>query len=122
MRKFLAVAIFVSLGAQAQEVYLIRTLPKIDLDKPGALAALEKERPAQYQRVMDEVRRAERMDCRAEVQLFRAGAQLRRGPCPAYLIGTSYPAKTRVSVPTGDGIYSITAYIDPAGDRLAPAK
>jgi hypothetical protein len=122
MRKLLAAAIFAALAAQAQQVNTFRSIPAIDLDKPGALAALEQENPADYRRVMQTVRRAERMDCRAELQLYRAGVDLKGGPCPSYLIGTSYPAKTLLSVLSGNGIYTITVYIDPAADRMTPAR
>ena len=118
MRKVLAVAFFVSLGAQAQ----FYTVPTVNLDKPGALAALAQEKPADYRRVMEEVRRAERMDCRVEMKLYRAGAKLRGGPCPSYFIATSYPAKTHVSVAGSSALYTITAYIDPKADRMAPAR
>ena len=117
MRAFLVTALFVAFGAQAEGI------PKtIDLDRPGALSALEKAKPDHYRAVVQRVSEVERMNCAPSPGLLRAQRPAEHERCRAYLIGTSYPAKVHLYIPLGDERYVITAYVDPTLDHLVQAK
>jgi hypothetical protein len=117
VRSILLAASLVALGAQAQGV------PQtIDLDKPGALAALEKAKPDHYRAVIERVSQVERMNCAPAPGMLRAKRPAEHERCHAYLIGTSYPAKVHLLVPVEQSRYVITAYVDPSQDRLLPAR
>jgi hypothetical protein len=107
----LAAALLASMAANAQTV---------NLDRPGALAALEKERPDHYRTVLMTVRATERMNCAIDLRAYRAGDG--KGACRSHLIRTSYPAQVALWIPVGDAQYTITAYLDRSFDRISPAK
>lgn len=111
MRLLPAAAMLITLNANAEI---------INLDKPGALAALEKEHPAHYQRVQMAVRAAERMNCAVDLKAYRAGDM--KKACRSHLIRTSYPAQVFLSIPVGKSEYTITAYLDPSLDHISRAK
>jgi hypothetical protein len=115
MRKYLAVAFFVPFAAQAQ----LHRIPTVNLDKPGALAALEREKPEHYRTVVNTVRAAERMHCGVDWKALQVGD---RNPCRSHLIRTSYPAQVFLSIPFDDAVYGVTAYLDTSLDRLSRAK
>ena len=111
MRMMLAAALLASLGANAETV---------NLDRPGALAALEKERPADYRTVLMTVRATERMNCAVDLRAYQAGD--RKNACRSHLIRTTYPAQVALFIPVGRTQYTITAYLDHSLDRVSPAK
>lgn len=117
MRALLVAALFTALGAQAQPIG-----KTVDLDKPGALAALEKSNPHHYQAVIKRVSQVEHMNCAPSPGLLRAQRPAEHARCRSYLIGTSYPAKVHLFIPIEQSQYVITAYVDPALDRLMPAR
>ncbi len=117
MRSLLLAASLVALGAQAQG-----STPTIDLDKPGALAALEKSNPDHYRVVIERVSQVEKMNCAPAAGLLRAQRPAEHERCRSFLIGTSYPAKVHLFVPVEESRYVITAYVDPSQDRLSPAR
>ena len=114
MRAILVTALFIAFGAQAEGIP--RT---IDLDRPGALAALEKQRPDHYRAVVQTIRAAEKMHCGIDYRLLRTGD---RNPCSSYMIRTSYPAQVSLSIPVDESRYVVTAYLDTSLDRVSPAK
>ena len=115
MRKFLALAFLVSLGAQAQ----FYKVPTVNLDKPGALAALAQEKPEHYRTVVDTLRAAEKMHCGVDWKALQVGD---KNPCRSHMIRTSYPAQVSLSIPFEDAVYVVTAYLDTSLDRASPAK
>jgi hypothetical protein len=116
MRSILAAAlVLAALGAHAQ---LATRLPT-DLDKPGALAKLEKERPDHYRAVLRTAHATERMHCAVDFKLLQIGD---KNPCKSYIIRTSYPAQVALTIPLDDALYAMTVYLDPSADRLSYAK
>jgi hypothetical protein len=111
MRMLFAAAACVALNAGAQS---------INLDRPGALAALEKERPDHYRTVLMTVHATERMNCAIDLRAYQAGDMKRA--CRSHLIRTSYPAQVFLAIPVDKMVYTITAYLDHSQDRIAPAK
>ena len=101
MRILIAAILWSALAAQAAAVHVV------DLDKPGALDALKRDKPehyAQVARAMDKVQ-AVPYEARGQHNLFLDG----RKPDPTRRqIETSHPAKTRLMVPIGDVNYRIT--------------
>lgn len=87
---------------------------RIDLDRPGALSALRGARPDHYAAVMQQVRHVASQQCKVEVPLYHAGANLDldRLPCHAMVVKTSWPAQTELQVPLEDRVYRITVYLD----------
>lgn len=117
MRSLLLAASLIALGAHTQGM-----AQTIDLDKPGALAALEKAKPDHYRAVIERVSQVERMNCAAAAGMLRARRPAEHERCRSFLIGTSYPAKVHLFVPVEESRYVITAYVDPSQDRLLPAR
>jgi hypothetical protein len=93
----------------------------VNLDKPGALAALQREKPADYQAVMEEVRHA-RKECRLDGVKRAADPHPGREHCKSYLIDTVYPGRIRLSVPVRELHYVLTVRLDDGRERLSPAK
>src|SRR3569832_2189294 len=116
MRKYLAVVFLVSLGAQAQ----FHTVPTVNLDKPGALASLEKERPDDYRTVLMTIHATERMKCGVDLKAYQAGDI--KHACRSHIIRTSYPAQVFLSIPLQHVHYTVTAYLDHSLDHVSPAK
>ena len=87
---------------------------RIDLDRPGALAALRGARPDHYAAVMQQVRHVASQSCKVEVPLYHAGTNLDldRLPCHAMIVKTSWPAQTELEVPLENRVYRITVYLD----------
>lgn len=111
MRALLATVAFVSLGAGAQT---------IDLDRPGALASLERTRPDHYRTVLGTVRATERMHCAVDLKAYRASDM--KKACTSHIIRTTYPAQVALFIPVDHVRYTITAYLDHSLDRVSPAK
>jgi hypothetical protein len=111
MRAIAAAALFLSLNAIGQTV---------NLDKPGALASLEKEKPDHYRTVLNTVRATERMNCAIDLKAYQAGDM--KHACRSHLIRTSYPAQVVLLVPVEGASYVITAFLDHSLDHISPAK
>ncbi len=99
----LLLASFAAFGARTASV----TMRLVDLDKPGALEALKRDRPQDYSRVLraaDEVQ-AVPIESRGQHGLFLDEEK----PDPTRRrIETSDPAKTKITVPAGNVLYSLT--------------
>jgi hypothetical protein len=113
MRYLLAAALLFSLAAQAQQIQ------RVDLDKPGALAALEREKPEHYRTVVNTLRAAEQMHCGVDWKALQVGD---RNPCRSHMIRTSYPAQVSLSIPIDDAMYVVTAYLDTSLDHVSHAR
>jgi hypothetical protein len=100
MRALALLAVLASLAVQA-------AVEVVDLDKPGALATLMRDKPDHYKQVlraMDDVQ-AVPDDPTGRRNLFLD----QRTPDPTRRrVETSQPAKTRLTIPIGDVNYRIT--------------
>jgi len=78
----------------------------VDLDRPGALAAIERQDKPLYERIQGVLKAAEVEPCDTLPKLvqaqFRAGVET----CNGYEILTSYPAKIRVTFRIDDTLYA----------------
>ena len=117
MRNLIGIALWVALGVQAADV----SAQAVDLDPPGALEALQQDKPEHYAKVLEMMEKIQavpyapsgQMDLRREVQ---APDATRRS------IETSRPAKTRLAVPVDGTEYRITVIYTKNPAPLAPVK
>jgi hypothetical protein len=116
VRNFFIVMLWAALAVQAAT-----PSRAMDLDKPGALEALKKDRPDHYSKVVESMDKVQAVpysskgqhDLRLEVQK----------PDPTRRqIETSNPAKTRITIPVGDVEYRITVLYTKHPATLNPAK
>jgi hypothetical protein len=100
----------------------------VDLDRPGALDAIERQDKSLYQRIQGVLKAAEIEPCDTLPKLvqtrFRAGVEV----CDGHAILTSFPAKIRVAFRIDETLYAsnvvqprITASAHPAVDGAATA-
>ncbi|MGE5096613.1 MAG: hypothetical protein ACM3SO_15870 [Betaproteobacteria bacterium] len=115
MRAFLVAALFVSFGAAAQSP------GPVDLDRPGALEALQKDNPAHYQTVMERVKAVGGETCESAARIYRTQPEQRTAACRSRQLRTSFPAQTRERIHVGDALYVITIYLDPKTYKLSRA-
>lgn len=107
MSRMLVAALLISTASAADARPI-----EVDLDRPGALEALEKERPAHHKRVMEAISKAQAIlvDERPSVQKAEAV------PLDPRLKGAgpvlpSYPAKKRLVIPIDEVVYRVTAHM-----------
>src|SRR5690349_5888110 len=79
-----------SLGLSANPGRAART---VDLGAPGALEALEQERPDHYSKVVKILRIAGDVSCETLPKLLKAQYDVAAARCSSALVLTSYPAK-----------------------------
>jgi hypothetical protein len=112
MRNAIAVCLLalVSLAAAAATL----EVKTVDLDKPGALDALARDRPAHYRKVMEEIEKAQAIHV-DPVPVTR-DARMDERSKDATIILPSDPAKKRISVFVDLIEYRVTAHMtkDPA--------
>lgn len=112
MRNAIAVCLlgFVSLAATAVTLE-VRT---IDLDKPGALEALERDNPSHYKQVMKEIEKAQAIH--VEPRPVTRDARMDERSRDATILLPSHPAQKRIAVIVGMIEYRVTARMtkDPA--------
>ena len=65
----------------------------VDLDSPGALAAIEKESPDHYRKIVEILRVSETVSCETLPQVLRVQYGVADTQCNAYTILTSLPPK-----------------------------
>ncbi len=94
----------------------------VDLNKPGALEALQVEHPDHYTQVMEHVRALESHVCTTPPKAIPVKPTPEQSACEMRVISTSFPAKASLSLPVEDIVYRITVSLDPAGYRLRPAR
>ncbi|MGZ5079276.1 MAG: hypothetical protein ACXWHZ_07020 [Usitatibacter sp.] len=117
MRNLIVIALWVALGVQAADV----ASRAVDLDPPGVLEALERDKPEHYAKVLEMMERIQavpytpsgQMDLRREVQTPDA---TRRS------IETSRPARTRLKVLVDDTEYLITVVYTENPATFTPVK
>jgi hypothetical protein len=117
MRTWIFIALFAAFGVQAAGA----PSQSVDLDKPGALEALQKNKPAHYAKVRETMDKVQAVpfsekgqhDLRLEVQ---------EPDVTRREIETSFPAKTRLTVPVDDTEYMITVVYTKDPATVVPAK
>ena len=95
---------------------------RVDLDKPGALEALERENPEHFRRVSGILTLATEMPCHIDIfaKVIRARFDAEEAKCGVPL-QTSDPAKRRLSFVLGETNYVSIVKMKQT-ERLVPAK
>jgi hypothetical protein len=117
MRTWIVITLFVVFGVQAAGV----PSQSVDLDTPGALEALQRDNPEHYAKVIELVEKVQAVpftekgqhDLRLEVQ---------KPDITRRQIETSFPAKTRLTVPVEGTEYKITVVYTKDPATVIPAK
>jgi hypothetical protein len=78
----------------------------VDLDRPGALQAIERDDAALYTRIRGVLDAAQAQTCETLPQLVHAQFQATLGTCSTFSILTSFPPKRRISFVIDDTGYS----------------
>jgi hypothetical protein len=78
----------------------------VDLDRPGALEAIERGNPALYERIRGVLDAAQAKPCETLPQMLKTQFQATLGMCSNYAILTSFPPKRRISFVIDDTGYS----------------
>ncbi len=120
MRRLIPVVLCsIALSAQAQGFIRLPTVT-IDLDKPGALAALERDNPKHYAAVMKRVDEVQTVDYSE-----RGVRDLGYRPVPDPASGNlklSDPAQNRINVPVEGIVYAITVRYTKDPATFVPAR
>ena len=94
----------------------------IDLDRPGVLDQVRRERPARFEAISQVLRAAERLPCKeGELKTLRTRFDVRDLACTTLLM-TSDPPKRRVAFAVGDEHYIAVVTMKDTDGRLLPAK
>ena len=91
----------------------------VNLDAPGALEALKKDRPAHYEKVIEAMDRVQAVPY-SEKAVHDLFAKL--GEPSGQGVETSLPAKTRLTVPVEDTNYLVTVIYVKNPATIVPAK
>ena len=117
MRTWIAIALVAAFGVQAAGV----PSPSVDLDKPGALEALQREKPAHYAKVLEMMEKVQAVPFSEKGQ-HDLRLELQKPDVTRRQIETSFPAKTRLTVPVDDTEYKITVVYTKNPGTIVPAK
>lgn len=94
----------------------------IDLDRPGVLDQVKRERPRQFEAISEVLRAAERLPCKeGALRTLRTRFDVSELACTMLLM-TSYPPKRRVTFALGEERYVAVVSMKDAGGKLLPAK
>jgi hypothetical protein len=97
--------------------------PEVDLDKPGALEALERDHPQHHKRILEEISKAQTIYVdpvpTAQNAAVRTDDPRRKG---ASLVLPSSPAKKRLAIPIEGVVYRVTAHMTEEPGKLEKAK
>jgi hypothetical protein len=119
--KSIAVAVALAITA-ALPAYGGSAKPTIDLDRPGALDQVRRERPQQVEAISQVLRVAEHLPCKeGELKTLRIQFNVRDMACTMLLM-TSDPPKRRVSFALGEERYVAVVTMKDTGGRILPAK
>jgi len=114
MRAFLVVASLAAFAAHGDGLDRY-----VDLDRPGALEALNASNPGHYRGVMQAVS-SQKVACESRWSMLKIAKDT--GPCSASLLLTSFPPKSHLTVPLDGTLYAITVRFDTRAYRLTPAR
>jgi hypothetical protein len=94
----------------------------IDLDRPGVLDRVKRDRPEQFEAISQVLRVAERLPCKeGELKTLRTRFDVRDLACTTLLM-TSDPPKRRVAFALGEERYVAVVTMKDTGGHLLPAK
>jgi hypothetical protein len=94
----------------------------IDLDRPGALDQVKRERPQQVEAISQVLRVAERLPCKeGELKTLQVRFDVRDLACTMVLM-TSYPPKRKVTFALGAERYVAVVTMKDTAGRIVPAK
>jgi len=97
--------------------------PEIDLDQPGAMETLQRNRPAHYTKVVEAISKAQTIHVEPTPTTQHAGIGTddprRKG---ASNVLSSNPAKKRLVIPIDDAVYRVTAHLTRDPGKLEKAK
>jgi len=122
--KSIRIAVAVAIAAAAALPVLAAGGHKgpIDLDRPGALDQVKRERPGQFEAISQVLRAAERLPCReGELKALRTRFDVRELACTTLLM-TSDPPKRRVTFSLGEERYIAVVTMKDTNGKLLPAK
>ena len=117
MRTWIVFVLFAVFGVQAAGV----PSQSVDLDQPGALEALQKDNPAHYAKVLEMMEKVQAVPF-AERGQHDLRLDVQKPDVTRRQIETSYPAKTRLTVPVEGTEYKITVVYTKNPATLAPAR
>jgi len=97
--------------------------PEVDLDKPGAMEALQRDRPDHYSKVVEAISKAQtiHVDPRPTTQHAGASTDDPRRKGLSYIL-PSNPAKSRVGVTVDRVSYRVTAHLTKDPGKFEKAK
>lgn len=97
--------------------------PEIDLDKPGAMETLQRNRPEHYDKVAEAISKAQTIHVEPAPTTQHAGIGTddprRKG---ASNVLSSNPAKKRLVIQVDDAVYRVTAHLTKDPGRFEKAK
>lgn len=94
----------------------------IDLDRPGVLDRVKRDRPEQFEAISQVLRIAERLPCKeGELKTLRIQFDVRDLACTTLLM-TSDPPKRRVAFALGEERYVAVVTMKDTGGRVVPAR
>jgi hypothetical protein len=98
------------------------SLSPIDLDAPGAMDAVQREKPEHFGKIAQIRTLASRMPCFTEEfgRAIQVKFEARDASCGVLLM-TSYPSKRRLSFALGEARYVTVVTMDESENRLTPA-
>lgn len=114
MRAIFLLFLAASFGVHANPV-------RVDLDRPGALEAIEKENPAHYRKIVDIIRVAADQSCLTAPQLMQIEGA-RGTDCRAMAIMTSDPPKKRLVFRLDDVQYVTVVTLTGPKGKVIPAR
>lgn len=108
-------------GAMAGPIVVSPT-SRVDLDRPGAMEAVQRDQPEHYRRITEILSVASEVPCQTEQfgRVVEAKYDVRDGHC-GLLLKTSYPAKRVLSFTLGTTRYSTVVTMQETS-RLVPAR
>ena len=115
------ISMLVAVAAFAANAQVLPDGP-VNLDKPGALEALQKDKPSHYRAVMQRVHAVGSETCESAARVYRTKPDEVTAACRSRSLRTSFPAQTIERVRVDHTLYQITVYLDPTTYKLARAK
>jgi len=92
----------------------------VDLDKPGALEALQAANPEHHRKALDVIQAASRLQCR-ETTVRQVGHEAKLAPCAPFMVMTSYPPKRHVTFTVEGVTYASNVAIQGLEGKFMPA-
>jgi hypothetical protein len=109
-------------SVMAAPIVVVSPTAYVDLDRPGAMEAVERDQPEHYRRITEILSVASEVPCHTEQfgRAVEAKYEARDGRC-GLLLMTSYPSKRLLSFTLGTTRYSTVVTMREAS-KLVPAR